>query len=216
MAEIIKIVKNYDPTTWEDEIIDVGDDGRPIPKLDELGQILTDIFGNTEWETIQEGTRITAKRMNNIEQGILNMYLWALYLSNSIKRLQLQLEMTDRVPSSSGAFFDDFSGTPNTRFIKDNTRTDLIEAIEAGATILKVASTVGFKELTEVTIFDGSNMENGMIATINTTENTITLLTALTNAYVKGAKVCRSSTTNKDGTMQFGAFELFSLERVVE
>lgn len=206
----------YTPTIWEDEIIDVDESGQPIPKVDENGNIIRDIFGNTEWVTIQDGTRIKAKRLNNMEDGIVNAHKGMERVDNAIKRLQLQLEMTDRVPSSSGAFFDDFSGEPNTRFIKDNARTDLKEAIEAGATVLKVASVTGFKELTEITIFDGTNMEHVQIASINTTENTITLLTALTNAYVKGAKVCRSSVAESDGVMQFGAFELFSIEKVVE
>lgn len=206
----------YTPTIWEDEIIDVDESGQPIPKVDENGNIIRDIFGNIEWVTIQDGTRIKAKRLNNMEDGIVNAHKGMERVDNAIKRLQLQLEMTDRVPSSSGAFFDDFSGEPNTRFIKDNARTDLKEAIEAGATVLKVASVTGFKELTEITIFDGTNMEHAQIASINTTENTITLLTALTNAYVKGAKVCRSTTVEQDGEMQFGGFDLFSVEKVVE
>lgn len=205
----------YIPTIWEDEIIDVDESGQPIPKVDENGNIIRDIFGNTEWVTIQDGTRIKAKRLNNIEEGIVNAHKGMERVDNTIKRLQLQLEMTDRVPSSSGAFFDDFSGEPNTRFVKDNTRTDLTEAVNAGATVLKAASVTGFKELTEITIFDGTNMEHVQIASINTTENTITLLTALTNAYVKGAKVCRSTTVEQDGEMQFGGFDLFSIEKVV-
>lgn len=212
---IIKIVRNYDPTIWEDEIVDIGDDGRPIAKMDENGNIITDIFGNTEWQTIEEGTRITAERMNNIEKGILNSHKWLVVTDNAIKRLQLQLEMTDRVPSSSGAFFDDFSGEPNTRFVKDNTRTDLTEAVNAGATVLKVASVTGFKELTEITIFDGTNMEHVQIASINAETKEITLLNGLTSAYVKGAKVCRSSVAESDGKMQFGGFDLFSVEKVV-
>ena len=206
----------YTPTIWEDEIIDVDESGQPIPKVDENGNIIRDIFGNTEWVTIQDGTRIKAKRLNNMEDGIVNAHKGMERVDNAIKRLQLQLEMTDRVPSSSGAFFDDFSGEPNTRFVKDNTRTDLTEAVNAGATVLKAASVTGFKELTEITIFDGTNMEHVQIASINTTENTITLLTALTNAYVKGAKVCRSTTVEQDGEMQFGGFDLFSVEKVVE
>ena len=204
----------YTPTIWEDEIIDVDESGQPIPKVDENGNIIRDIFGNIEWVTIQDGTRIKAKRLNNMEDGIVNAHKGMERVDNAIKRLQLQLEMTDRVPSSSGAFFDDFSGEPNTRFVKDNTRTDLTEAVEAGTTVLKAASVTGFKELTEITIFDGTNMEHAQIATINTTENTLTLLTALTNAYVKGAKVCRSSTV-EEGEMQFGGFDLFSVEKVV-
>mgnify|MGYP005760313931 CR=1 FL=1 len=206
----------YIPTIWEDEIIDVDESGQPIPKVDENGNIIRDIFGNIEWVTIQDGTRIKAKRLNNMEDGIVNAHKGMERVDNAIKRLQLQLEMTDRVPSSSGAFFDDFSGEPNTRFVKDNTRTDLTEAVNAGGTVLKVASATGFKELTEITIFDGTNMEHVQIASINTTENTLTLLTALTNAYVKGAKVCRSATAESDGEMQFGSFNLFSIEKVVE
>lgn len=206
----------YIPTIWEDEIIDVDESGQPIPKVDENGNIIRDIFGNIEWVTIQDGTRIKAKRLNNMEDGIVNAHKGMERVDNAIKRLQLQLEMTDRVPSSSGAFFDDFSGEPNTRFVKDDTRTDLIEAVEAGATVLKVASVTGFKELTEITIFDGTNMEHVQIASINAETKEITLLNGLTSAYVKGAKVCRSSVAESDGVMQFGAFELFSIEKVVE
>lgn len=205
----------YIPTIWEDEIIDVDESGQPIPKVDENGNIIRDIFGNTEWVTIQDGTRIKAKRLNNIEEGIVNAHKGMERVDNTIKRLQLQLEMTDRVPSSSGAFFDDFSGEPNTRFVKDNTRTDLTEAVEAGTTVLKAASVTGFKELTEITIFDGTNMEHVQIASINAETKEITLLNGLTSAYVKGAKVCRSSVAESDGVMQFGAFELFSIEKVV-
>lgn len=207
---------NYKKTEWFDEVVNIGNDGQPIPKRGLDGNVIRDIFGNIIYETLQEGTRIDEERMNNIEDGIYNMYLWAAALVNTIKRLQLQLEMTDRVPSSSGAFFDDFSGEPNTRFIKDNARTDLKEAIEAGATVLKVASVTGFKELTEITIFDGTNMEHVQIASINAETKEITLLNGLTSAYVKGAKVCRSSVAESDGVMQFGAFELFSIEKVVE
>lgn len=205
----------YTPTIWEDEIIDVDESGQPIPKVDENGNIIRDIFGNIEWVTIQDGTRIKAKRLNNMEDGIVNAHKGMERVDNAIKRLQLQLEMTDRVPSSSGAFFDDFSGEPNTRFIKDNARTDLKEAIEAGATVLKVASVTGFKELTEITIFDGTNMEHVQIASINAETKEITLLNGLTSAYVKGAKVCRSSVAESDGKMQFGGFDLFSVEKVV-
>ena len=207
---------DYNPTLWEDEIIDIDDMGKPKPLLDENGKVVLDIFGNTIYETIQDGTRITEKIMNNIEDGILNAHKWLLNNTNQMKRLQLQLEMTDRVPSSSGAFFDDFSGEPNTRFVKDNTRTDLTEAVEAGTTVLKAASVTGFKELTEITIFDGTNMEHVQIASINAETKEITLLNGLTSAYVKGAKVCRSSVAESDGVMQFGAFELFSIEKVVE
>lgn len=206
----------YTPTIWEDEIIDVDESGQPIPKVDENGNIIRDIFGNIEWVTIQDGTRIKAKRLNNMEDGIVNAHKGMERVDNAIKRLQLQLEMTDRVPSSSGAFFDDFSGEPNTRFVKDNTRTDLTEAVEAGTTVLKAASVTGFKELTEITIFDGTNMEHVQIASINAETKEITLLNGLTSAYVKGAKVCRSSVAESDGVMQFGAFELFSIEKVVE
>ena len=207
---------DYNPTLWEDEIIDIDDMGKPKPLLDENGKVVLDIFGNTIYETIQDGTRITEKIMNNIEDGILNAHKWLLNNTNQMKRLQLQLEMTDRAPQSSGAFFDDFSGEPNTRFVKDNTRTDLKEAIEAGGTVLKVASVTGFKELTEITIFDGTNMEHAQIASIDANARTITLLAGLAYDYVKGAKVCRSATAESDGEMQFGSFNLFSIEKVVE
>lgn len=206
----------YTPTIWEDEIIDVDESGQPIPKVDENGNIIRDIFGNIEWVTIQDGTRIKAKRLNNMEDGIVNAHKGMERVDNAIKRLQLQLEMTDRVPSSSGAFFDDFSGEPNTRFVKDNTRTDLTEAVNAGGTVLKVASATGFKELTEITIFDGTNMEHAQIASIDANARTITLLAGLAYDYVKGAKVCRSATAESDGEMQFGSFNLFSIEKVVE
>ena len=73
---------DYNPTLWEDEIIDIDDMGKPKPLLDENGKVVLDIFGNTIYETIQDGTRITEKIMNNIEDGILNAHKWLLNNTN--------------------------------------------------------------------------------------------------------------------------------------
>ncbi len=95
----------------------------------------------------------------------------------------------------------------------DTAMTDIIEAVIIGTTTLKVASVDGFTPFTQVTIFDDVASENVVITAVG--PDTITV-SALTNAYKKGAKVARSNvqidTVNAE--MGVGDWQTYHVELV--
>lgn len=179
----------YNKTVWYDQIKDV-----------------------TTGQIIQEGTRFNQSRANNIENGIYGAYDYIIGLESTVKRLQAQLDIDGRVPGNGGSFFDTFDGLP-TRLTYLSVSTDIIEAIDVSSTQLKVASIEGFTPFTQVTIFDDVASEDVVITAVGT--DTITV-SALTNAYKKGAKVARSNvqidTVNAE--MGVGDWQTYNVELV--
>lgn len=167
------------------------------------------IIDPTNGEVIQEGTRFTAQRANNIEDGIYNLYGSQSAQDKEIQRLKVELMLRDR--SSSGkVFYDPLDGINPSKLTLDTAKTDITQAVSVGTTTLPVESTNGFKVNTEVTVYDDTNMEEVKITAIGT--NSITV-TALTKAYKKGAKVARTNvvidTANKQ--MKFDAWGTFTI-----
>ena len=72
----------------------------------------------------------------------------------------------------------------------DKALTDIIEAVTAETTTLKVANAEGFAPFTQITIYDDEHSEDIVITEVGT--GTIKVQ-ALQNAYKKGAKVARSN-----------------------
>lgn len=147
------------------------------------------IVDNISGDIIQEGTRFTATRANNIENGIYNVYDYVLDLESIVKRLQAQLEIDGRVPGNSGAFFDTFDGKPS-RLTLLTTSTSITSDIIVGATTIPVSDTTGFKPFTFITVFDGQNTEDVLVTAVGTNQLTVT---ALVNGYSKGANVSYSN-----------------------
>lgn len=189
MTTVGRKANPYDKTIWYDHIVDV-----------------------TNGQVIQEGTRFNQSRANNIENGIYGAYDYIIGLESTVKRLQAQLDIDGRVPGNGGSFFDTFDGLP-TRLTYLSVSTDIIEAVDAGSTQLKVASTEGFTPFTQVTVYDDTASEDVVITAVGT--DTITV-SALTNAYKKGAKVARSNvqidTVNAE--MGVGDWQTFNVELV--
>lgn len=156
----------YVKTVWYDQIKDV-----------------------TTGQIIQEGTRFNQKRANNIESGVYGAYEYIIQIESTVKRLQAQLDIDGRAPGNGGSFFDAFDGSA-TRMTFDAALTDIIEAVEIGQTVIKVANVDGFTPFTEVTIFDDVSSEDVLITSVGEAAITVS---ALTNAYKKGAKVARSN-----------------------
>lgn len=182
-------INPYNKTRWYDRIVDL-----------------------TTGQVLQEGTRFNQSRANNIEDGIYNAYEYILELEAAVRRMQAQQEIDGRVPGNSGSFYDTFDGT-STRIALQKELTDVTSAVAVGATTIPVADGSLFKALSYVTIFDGQNYENVRVASVNGSELTVS---ALSNAYVKGAKVTRSSVgvdTNSK-TMQTAPFTIYSVELV--
>jgi hypothetical protein len=147
------------------------------------------IIDPTNGEVIQEGTRFTASRANNIENGIYNLHDSQSDQDKKIQRLEVELLLRDR--SSSGkVFYDPLDGEEPSKLTLDTTKADITQAVSAGATVLPVDSVTGFKVDTEVTIYDDVNQEEVMITAVGTDSVTVS---AIANGYKKGAKVARSN-----------------------
>jgi len=206
------IVSNkYELIYWRDRIWKIGPDGKLIPQRDENNQIINNpLTGQPEYEYIEDGTRVNAKRLNHMDEGIYSAHDYIVELKATIRRMQIQMELDGRVPGNSGTFADTLDGSSN-KIKLDKALTDIIEAVAIGTTTLKVASVDGFIPFTQVTIFDDEHIENVVITEVGT--NTIKVQ-ALKNAYKKGAKVARSNvaidTTNAE--MGIGDWQTYSVE----
>jgi len=204
---------DYELLHWLDHLLKVGPDGKYIPVKDANGNIeYNPLTGLPKYDAFQQGTRVSAKRLNHMDQGIYMAHELFVGLASLVRRLQIQLELDGRVPGNSGTFADPLDGSSN-KLILDKAVTDIIEPVEKGTTTLKVASVDGFTPFTQVTIFDDLAKEDVMITEVGT--NTIKVQ-ALKNSYKKGAKVARSNvlidTVNAE--MGVGDWQTYNVELV--
>ena len=177
-------------------------------------------YTRTEWqddvqdpltgEIIEIGTTYMAEYANNFEWGIYNAYRFMIEMYRQMERMRVRLELDGRVPGNSGTFADTLDG--NTNKIKlDKTMTEIIEAVEKGSTVLKVASVEGFTIRTQVTIYDNEHSEDLMITEVGA--GTITV-SALAKSYKKGAKVARSNVgmDYAKAEIRFGEWQIYNVE----
>lgn len=207
-------IEDYELIGFLDHILKIDEKGNFIPKIDPStgAQKIDRITGLPVWEALQEGTRHSAKVMGHLDKNIkANRELLA-SLYALIRRMQIQMELDGRVPGNSGTFADTLDGSTN-KIKLDTAMTDIIEAVIIGTTTLKVASVDGFTPFTQVTIFDDVASEDVVITAVG--QDTITV-SALTNAYKKGAKVARSNvqidTVNAE--MGVGDWQTYNVELV--
>lgn len=208
------VVSNkYKLIYWRDRIWKIGPDGKLIPQRDENNQIIYNpLTGQPEYEHLETGTRVNAKRLNHMDEGIFLAHEYIVGLQATIRRMQIQMELDGRVPGNSGTFADTLDGSSN-KIKLDNALTDIIEAVTAGTNTLKVASVDGFTPFTQVTIFDDEHVEDVVITEVGT--NTIKVQ-ALKNAYKKGAKVARSNVSidTVSAEMGVGDWQTYNVELV--
>lgn len=179
-------------------------------------------YERTEWyddvtdpvtgELIEDGTPYMSEYANNFEWGIYNAYRFMIEMYRQLERMRIQMELDGRVPGNSGTFADMLDGSTN-KIKLDTAMTDVIEAVIIGTTTLKVASVDGFTPFTQVTIFDDVASEDVVIAAVGA--DTITI-SALKNAYKKGAKVARSNVfiDMVNAEMGVGDWQTFNVELV--
>ncbi|MGE7841375.1 hypothetical protein ACQKNX_11325 [Lysinibacillus sp. NPDC093712] len=179
-------------------------------------------YERTEWyddvtdpvtgEVIEDGTPYMSEYANNFEWGIYNAYRFLIEMYRQIERMRIQMELDGRVPGNSGTFADMLDGSTN-KIKLDTAMTDIVEAVVIGTTSLKVASVDGFTPFTQVTIFDDIASEDVVITAVGA--ETITV-SALTNAYKKGAKVARSNVQIDmvNAEMGVGDWQTFNVELV--
>ncbi|KAB8126893.1 hypothetical protein F9U64_18915 [Gracilibacillus oryzae] len=176
----------YIRTNWRDHIVDV-----------ENGQ------------TIQEGTRFTAGRANNLEEGIYNAYNWLVIYANDLERMRVELEMVGRSPINNGIFYDALDG--DGKALKMVIDTAVAQnAYSAGTTNIELDN-VPFNVGEYVTIFDDEQQESIEVTSVG--EDTITV-SSLANSYKKGAFVSRSNSfidTNIE-ELGYGNWSTYTLE----
>ena len=203
----------YNAFSWKDQIVEVDEFGQVVYETDEQGNLVywKDNLGNFVLDPVtkqpipkprllQEGTRHTAARENNQEQGIAKSHERLDGHDNEIMRMRIQLELDGRAPGNSGTFADTFDGEPN-KLIRQTAVAVLTAPRATGTTVLNVDTTDGFKPFTEVTVYDGTNTEDVLITDV--TASTITVQ-PLVNDYVKGARIGRSNAKIADGQMTRG------------
>ncbi|WP_277679637.1 hypothetical protein [Gracilibacillus dipsosauri] len=162
-----KMTRNpYIRTNWRDHIVDI-----------ETGQV------------IQEGTRFTASRANNIEDGIYSAHEILLAQDRLIKRLSAELGMVGRSPINNGVYYEPLDGGEPRNMERLTERAVVQNAVSAGATTLTLDD-VPFSVNQVITIYDEENSESVTIESINGNDVTVS---ALANAYKKGAYVARSN-----------------------
>lgn len=207
-------IEDYELIGFLDHILKIDEKGNFIPKIDPSTgtQKIDRITGLPVWEALQEGTRHSAKVMGHLDKNIKANRELLTSLYALIRRMQIQMELDGRVPGNSGTFADTLDGSTN-KIKLDTAMTDIIEAVEIGETVLKVSNVDGFTAFTQVTIFDDVSSEDVVITAVGT--DTITV-SALTNAYKKGAKVSRSNvqidTVNAE--MGVGNWQTYNVELV--
>lgn len=156
----------YVKTNWRDHIVDI-----------ESGDV------------IQDGTRFTASRMNNIEEGIDGAYEQLVNYKDELTKLRVQLEMVGRVPINNGTFFDTLDGQTAkqlTRLVASAVSQNSLTAGATSITLDKVPFTLG----EYVTVYDDEKSETVKINAVST--NSITI-PALTKMFKKGAVLGKTS-----------------------
>lgn len=179
----------YQKTEWIDHIID--------PTLPE----------DDPNRAIQEGTRHTATRMNNIEDGIYNAYQWLILYYAEINRMQAELEVVGRAPINNGSFLDVLDGSTPRNMVPQDERAVAQTSRAAGATTIQLDANP-FAVGTVVTVYDDVNAESVRIQSAS--GKTITV-TPLTKAYKKGAFVARSTGILAGEELTFGEWGTYSV-----
>lgn len=166
-----KFTNPYEKTQWFDQIED------PTLPDDDPNKIL------------EEGTPFTADAANNMEEGIYNSYERIVEVERENQRIRVQLDLMERA-NSELVFYDTLDGEDPRKMQIDTAKTVVKNPVSSGATSLDVVDASDFKELTEVTLYDGSNSEDILITSIS--GNTLTVQ-ATANGYAKGAFIARST-----------------------
>lgn len=196
------ILNPYVKTVWDPHIVEIDEYGNPVIGPDGKPVVIT------------EGTRFTASRANNIENGIYILYAELAEQKRVNQRQDVRLALMDR-SSSNDIFFDTMDGSKPIKMILDVAEADIVESVVSGTTILKVSNTNGFKTFTEVTVYDDLSYEDVIITAIDIDLKTITVQ-ALTNNYKKGAKVARSNVLidAANAEMGVGDWQTYNVELV--
>lgn len=157
----------YTKTYWIDEIIDIETN-----------------------ETIQKGTKFTASRANNIEDGIYRAHQGIESLRDVTQKLRVQIDMIGRAPVNNGTFFDTLDGEVPKQLNRLNKRAVALNSVSAGAVNIPT-SEHSLQTGDTVTIYDDVTSEVVSISSVAVDSVTVN---SLSNSYKKGAVLAQSNT----------------------
>ncbi|QDS35821.1 hypothetical protein [Brevibacillus brevis] len=162
-------------------------------------------------ETIQDGTRITARRLNHIEEGIKGIDDIVIKMENRILHLHAKITTGDRTAGNNGIFVDTFDGIQDAVIALDKTRTTIKSA--SGKKVA-VASITGFAVGQEVTLASVTSQEERIIVEINPVTWIITLNSALTGSYTTNSILARSTVEIDTAAkrMRRGSIDTYSVQ----
>ena len=178
-------MEKYIKTDWQDHLVD------PL-----------------SGDIIQQGTRFTAQRANNMEDGIVILYGSQSRQDSEIQKLRVQLEMVGRAPVNNGTFFDTLDGDTK-QLILDTDRAVVQTSVSVGNSSVMLNHTP-FTVGEYVTIYSDAKSETTRVTAIN--GNTLTI-GVLTNSYPKGAMVSRSNAVvdTVERELKFGTWGTHSI-----
>jgi len=219
-----ELINEYTMQEWLDEILSIDEKGEIEYERDEQGSIvqLTDHVGRPLFNPytgdpipkpifLQEGTRITAERMNHLEKHICSLYGWKDVHASAIEYIMIILELEGQVEGGQGTFFDAISDLTPKNIALDTTKTTVVGKLTTGATDVKVASTKGFSIGDEIHIYDSEKYEANKI--VAATDETTLKVSETINSYADGAFVTRSTVKIDRQNKKFAtvAFEEFNV-----
>lgn len=179
----------YNRTNWIDEIVD------PTLPADDPNRV------------VQKGTRFTASRANNIENGVFNAYQWLVQYYEEINRMKAEIEMIGRAPVNNGSFLDVLDGANERNLVSLTESAVSQSALSAGATSITVDVTP-FQIRSYVTVYDDVNSEDVKVAAIS---GKVLTVSALEKAYKKGAKVAQTNAFIQNEKVIHGSWGTFSV-----
>ena len=162
-------------------------------------------YTKTNW--VNGGTpAINATNLNKIETGIETAFNKTMLHDRELANIEAVLDIDNQAIANSGKFYDLFDATNNySAGILDTTRTQLNGAHVAGGKILTVDSTTGFVAGQEITLQDDTNIEDGVIDSVDSPTQ-LTLVANLANNYKADADVYRSNVLVSGSKMNFGGW----------
>lgn len=166
----------------------------------------------TDGAIVQQGTRFTADRMNNIESAL--DFLCNVNVPQTeaeFLRMQLELEMLGRSPVNNGTFFDGLDGETPKLMVRDTAKATLQNAVTVGATTLQINKPNQFAVGEMVTLVDEEKTENVTVTAVNADSITVT---KTVNTYKKGAYVtrCNNVLDTQNKALKFSSWATYNVE----
>lgn len=197
------VINTYQPFRWLDDIVMVDPDGSIVYERDDEGNLVqmtnhmgvpmvNPYTGEPIWKVkmLQDGTRFTAERMNQLEQAICSLFAHKDLQAEAIEYIMIILDIEGTVQGGQGNFFDSFDSLTPKDMTWDKRKMIATRPIESEEVITQVDDTSSFKIGDNVFVYDDTNFEKVAVKeVISKTE----IKLGQSKVYKKGAFITRST-----------------------